>query len=145
MLDKIVFLLSFSRRAGKMMTIIIFSSICKYFILVQICSQCCENNSMTLTNCSLFDKVLIEIFNLLWLPELLRKNIFVTISNSTTTKSIETPLVELTIICNCSGMILIDININKFDCIGIISYSTKNRFSLNIFSTAKSSLTVVTS
>jgi hypothetical protein len=97
------------------------------------------------TNCCLSYKVVIEMFYLLWFPELRWEHVLVTISDTASSMLIKSPLIELSILSNCSNVILIDIYIYEFDYICIISCSSKDRLSLNIFSTSECSLAIETS
>ena len=125
------------------MTVLVVSSISKYFVYVRVSSQLSKNDSMSLANSNLLNKVLIEILNLLGLPELLDKHVLVPISDTAAAESIKAPLIKITIICNSRSMVLMNVNIDKLDGISIISNSAKNRLSLDILPTSKCTLTIV--
>jgi len=109
-----------------MMSVLIISSVCIDSVLSRICAKCGNNHCVTLANRGLLDDVLIEVFNLLRLPELLREHVLVPISDTTSAETVESPLIEVTIICNSSSMILVDIDVDEFDGISIVGNSAED-------------------
>ena len=142
MSDEVIFFGRLSLSAGQMVSIVIVSSVCEYSILAEISLGRSQHDSVSETNCCLSHKVFIEVLHLLWLPELGREHILVTISDAAPTMLIETPLVELSILSDSSNVILVNIHIYELDSIGVISSSSEDRLSLDIFSATESSLAV---
>lgn len=109
-----------------MMSVLIISSVCIDSVLSRICAKCCNYHCVTLANRGLLDNVLIEVLDLLRLPELLREHVLVPISDTASAKTVESPLIEVTIICNSGSMILVDIDVDEFDGVSIVGNSAED-------------------
>jgi len=109
-----------------MMSVLIISSVCINSVLRWICAKSCNYHCVTLANRGLLDNVLIEVLDLLRLPELLREHVLIPISDTTSAEPVETPLIEVTIICNSGSMILVDIDVDEFYGVSIVGNSAED-------------------
>ncbi len=126
-----------------MMSILIISSKCINSVLSRIGAKCGNYHCVALANRGLLDDELIEMFDLLRLPELLWEHVLIPISDTTSAKTVESPLIKVAFICNSGSMILVDIDVDEFYGISIVGNSAEDRLGLDIFTATKGSLSVV--
>ena len=125
----------FLRVASQMMSISILSTIGKYLFLIWIFLRRSQYYSMARSTSHLSHYVIIKEINLMRGPESRWEDILIMISNSTPSKQIRSPLIQLAIFCNSCCMVLVNIHIHEFNFSCIIGTSSKNRFCCHIIST----------
>lgn len=93
----------------------------------------------------MFDDEVVEEIYFLGLPELRLELILISISDTASSESIETPLIKLSSVSESSSMILVHVHVHKLYLRGIIRQSAEHRLGLHVLSTAKSTLAVIAS